>query len=153
MTDSIDEVVRRLVDEREIIKLAVRYCHAVDARDYDALHDVFVANATACLAGRNEIGLEAIIARCRRVLDPCNATQHLVGNHLVTLDGDTATAQCEVQAQHVRRGVDGGSTFTLGGRYRDRLTRTPAGWRITHRDLEVAWIAGNPGVLGRPPGP
>jgi hypothetical protein len=71
-----------------------------------------------------------------------------VGNHVVTLDGDAATAQCEVQAQHVRRGVDGGSTFTLGGRYRDRLTRTPDGWRIAHRDLEVVWVAGNPAVLG-----
>ena len=148
MTESIDEVVRRLVDEREIIGLAVRYCHAVDARDYDALRDVFVADATADLAGIGEVGLEAIIARCRRVLDPCNATQHLVGNHLVTLDGDTATAQCEVQAQHIRRGVDGGSTFTLGGRYRDQVTRTPAGWRITHRDLETSWVTGNPGVLG-----
>ncbi|MCJ7439204.1 MAG: nuclear transport factor 2 family protein [Acidimicrobiia bacterium] len=153
MTDSIDEAVRRLVDEREIVGLAVRYCLAVDARDYDALRDVFVADATACFAGRDEIGLEAIIGRCRDTLDPCDATQHLVSNHLVTLEGDTATAQCELQAQHVRRGGDGGSTFTLGGRYRDRVTRTPAGWRIAHRELEVVWIAGNPGVLGRPPGP
>ena len=76
------------------------------------------------------------------------ATLHLVGSHLVTLDGDTATAQCEAQAQHVRRGVDGGSTFTLGGRYRDQVTRTPAGWRITHRDLETSWVTGNPAVLG-----
>jgi len=148
MSDSIDAAVRQLLDEREIIGLAVRYCQAMDARDYDALHDIFVADATACLAGIDEIGLEAIIARCSRVLDPCNATQHLVGNHLVTLDGDTATAQCEVQAQHVRRGVEGGSTFTLGGRYRDQVTRTPAGWRITHRDLETSWVTGNPGVLG-----
>jgi 3-phenylpropionate/cinnamic acid dioxygenase small subunit len=148
MTDSIDEVVRRLVDEREIIGLAVRYCTALDARDYDALRSIFVADATARLGGIDEIGIDAIIERCRRNLDPCNATQHLVGNHLVTLDRDTATAECEVQAQHVRRGVDGGSAFTLGGRYHDRVARTPAGWRIVHRDLEVVWIAGNPGVLG-----
>ncbi|MCJ7439207.1 MAG: nuclear transport factor 2 family protein [Acidimicrobiia bacterium] len=75
---------------------------------------------TARLAGRHEIGLDAIIRRCRETLDPCDATQHLVRSHVVT----------------------------LGGRYRDRVTRTPAGWRIAHRELEFVWIAGNPGVPG-----
>lgn len=148
MTDSIDDVVRRLVDERDVIGLTVRYCHALDARDFEALRAVFLPDATADLAGVDAIGVDAIIRRCRETLERCDATQHLVGNHLVTLEGDDGVSECEVHAQHVRRGADGGSTFTLGGRYRDRVVRAADGWRIAHRDLQVVWVTGNGGVLG-----
>jgi hypothetical protein len=66
----------------------------------------------------------------------------------VSVDRDTATAECDLHAQHVRKRTEGGSRFIIGGRYYDRLTRTDAGWRITHRALEVLWFSGNPAVLG-----
>lgn len=147
MSDSLETTIRTLADERSIIRLVVRYCRAVDDRDYAALRDVFAPDATACLGGDDVVGVEAIIDRCRRTLDPCDATQHLVGGHLVDVDGDTATAECDLQAQHVRKRTEGGSRFMLGGRYHDRLVRTPAGWRITHRVLDFVWFSGNPAVL------
>jgi hypothetical protein len=47
----------------------------------------------------------------------------------------------------VRRGVDGGDNFVIGGYYEDDLVRTAAGWRIRHRRLVMTWREGNPGVL------
>lgn len=148
MSDALEAAVRELVDERAIIGLAVRYCRAVDARDHEALRDLFVPHATARLADDDLVGVDAIIEQCRVTLDPLDVTQHLVGGHLVTIDGDAATSECDLQAQHVRKGTEGGSRFLLGGRYRDRCIRTADGWRITHRDLDITWFSGNPAVLG-----
>lgn len=147
MSDSLEAIVRELADERAIIQLAVRYCRAVDARDYAALRDLFVPDATAHLGDADPEGIDAIIDHLRRALDPCDVTQHLVGGHLVTVDADTATAECDLHAQHVRKGTEGGSRFILGGRYRDRLARTDDGWRITRRDLDFTWFSGNPAVI------
>ena len=33
----------------------------------------------------------------------------------------------------------GGTAFTIGGHYEDRLVRTPQGWKFKHRELVTAW--------------
>ncbi|GAA1651591.1 hypothetical protein GCM10009790_35830 [Georgenia ruanii] len=81
------------------------------------------------------------------VVTPLDRTQHLLGNHHVSVDGMTAAARCYFQAQHLRRGTTGGDTYLVGGTYTDRLLMTTEGWRITHRRLEVTWTDGNPEVL------
>jgi hypothetical protein len=131
-------------DQQEVVDALVRYATALDTREWDLLATVFTADAVADygeLGGVNT-GLAAITAVVRS-LEGFDATQHLLGNFVVEVDGDTATANCYLQAQHV---VDG-DVFTIGGTYRDRLTRTLAGWRIAHRTLLPTWTAGNPAVL------
>ena len=54
---------------------------------------------------------------------------------------------CYYQAQHVRLGLPGGEKFLGGGRYDDRLRRTPDGWRFTHRRITSVWSEGNPAVI------
>ena len=97
------------------------------------------------------MGVDAIIERIRRALEPLDTTQHLVGNHRVRVDGDQAMHDCYLQALHVRRAADPSPNFIVGGRYEDDLVRTPAGWRIAHRRLVIQWNDGNPAVM-RPEG-
>ena len=106
---------------------------------------VFAKDATADLHGVHCDGQDAIIARIERPISRLDATQHLVGNHQVHVDGDTATHRCYLQSQHVKRGTPGGDNFLIGGTYEDRLARTPEGWRITHRTM-------TPGLDRRQPG-
>ena len=135
-----DEALQRLLDQHEIVTVAIRYCSTLDAREFDRLGEVFVADATAELGDSGPLtGLDQIAATCRAALAPLDASHHLVGNHVVEVGLDTATHRCYVQAQHVRRGVEGGRTFIIAGRYEDRLVRTVDGWRIAHRDLIVTW--------------
>ena len=67
----------------------------------------------------------------------------MVTNHQVQVDGDTARHRCQMQAQHVRHGADGGPNYIVAGRYEDELVRTADGWRIAHRDLVIVWTDGN----------
>ncbi len=49
----------------------------------------------------------------------------------------------------MRQVPEGSPNFIIAGRYEDRLERTPAGWRIRHRDLITMWSEGNPAVVRR----
>jgi ketosteroid isomerase-like protein len=133
-----------IVDEHEIVKVVLRYCRALDTKDWQLLDDVFMVDATADLAAPSPlVGIEAIRARIRAALENLGLSQHLVGNHEVSVDGDTAVHRCYLQAQHVRRAASGGPNYIVAGRYEDRLVRTERGWRIVHRTLVVMWTEGN----------
>jgi len=139
-----DADLQTLADERDIVRIALRYCRALDTKDWALLDDVFVPEATADLPSPNHlVGIEAIRGRIRTALGHLDDSQHLVGNHEVVVEGDTATHRCYLQAQHVRQAAIGGPNYIVAGRYEDRLVRTEAGWRIAHRALVVMWTDGN----------
>ena len=142
MTDTIS-------DRNDIIDLAVRYTWALDTKNVDDLRNVFAPDATAMLRGVECRGIDEIIARIGGAIVRLDHTQHLVGNHQVTIDGDTGTHRCQLHSQHVRAGIDGGETFVVGGYYEDRVARTADGWRIVHRTMQQTWSAGNPAVTKR----
>ncbi len=139
--------LRRLIDERDIVAVASRYCRALDTHDWPLLGEVFEPDSTAQLGTPTMLtGLDAIVARISGALDGLDESQHLVGNHEVTVDGDRATHRCYLQAQHVRRAATGGPNYIVAGSYDDRFVRTAAGWRIAHRTLTVMWTDGNVAV-------
>jgi ketosteroid isomerase-like protein len=139
--------LQTLLDEREIHQVATRYCRALDTKDWALLDEVFVADATAMLGSTTTLtGIEEIRGRIRSALQHLDDSQHLIGNHEIAVDGDTATHRCYLQAQHIRAAAVGGPNYIVAGRYEDRLARTGAGWRITHRTLTVMWTDGNVAV-------
>ena len=130
------------------VDLCVGYAFALDDRDWDRLRACFTPDVTSVYHGVGELqGYDAIEELCRGALEQLDASQHLLGNHLVDVDGDEAEATCYFQAEHVRTGTEGGDNFTVAGRYDDRLVRTGDGWRIAHRRQTVLWMNGNPDVL------
>lgn len=141
------DALQTLLDEREIHSVALRYCRALDTKEWSLLDEVFLADATAQLGSPAMLeGIEAIRARIRTALEHLDESQHLVGNHEIAVDGDTGTHRCYLQAQHIRAAAEGGPNWMVAGRYEDRLVRTEAGWRIAHRTLTVMWTDGNVGV-------
>jgi hypothetical protein len=136
-------------DRDDIIDLAVRYAWALDTKNIDDLRNVFLPDATALLRSVECDGVDAIISRIGGAVLRLDATQHLVGNHQVVVDGDTATHRCQLQSQHVKRGTEGGDNYIVGGYYEDRLVRTPDGWRVAHRLMQQTWSEGNPNVVQR----
>jgi hypothetical protein len=144
---SPDEL-QRLLDERDIVAVAVRYCFALDTHDWDTLHKVFTPEATTNLGlPRQQVGIDEIIERISGALSSLDDSQHLVGNHEVVVTEDTATHRCYLQAQHIRAVPDGSPLFMIAGRYEDELVRTPDGWRISHRTLTTMWREGNSDVV------
>ncbi len=147
MTDRLQE----LVDHVEIGDVLARYCSALDSRDWAGLESVFTADAR-CNYGAlgNPHSAAEIASLIRSTIGDLDVTQHLIGNVTVAVLGDAATADCYLISQHIRAGAPGGDHYLLGGRYSDRLVRTPEGWRIAQRTLHRMWTTGNRDVVRRP---
>jgi len=149
VTSAPDTAVQALVDRAAIVDVCVRYATALDRRQWDLLATCFEADANVEFEGIGPVvGVDALVATCRAVLEPLDASQHLLGNHVVTIDGDEAHSECYLQAQHVRRGTPGGDNYIIAGTYTDDLRRGADGWRISRRRLSVTWTSGNAAVLG-----
>ena len=131
--DQMDADVQRLIDRQEIADLCVRYTFALDTKDWALLESCFTGAPAFVYPGGRLEGFEAILTRARGALEPLDASQHLLGNVVADVDGDTARATCYFQAQHVRAGTPGGDTYIIAGSYADTLARTASGWKIAER--------------------
>lgn len=140
-------------DYRDIVGVTLRYCDAIDRRAWDLLRTCFVSSALVTVRpwGLENRGYDEIEAHIRLRVEQLDGTHHVCTNHQVEIDGGRAAATSYVMARHWREGVEGGGTFTVGGRYSDTLTQDAAGWRIHHRCLDIMWIEGNEAVIAAPP--
>jgi hypothetical protein len=134
MTLPIGEISDRL----ELQDLLVAYSHAVDAGRWDALDDVFTADA---VIDYTELGgpkgdLAATKAFLADALGGFDCTQHLVGLPELHVEGDAAHGRT---ACHNPLVLDG-QILVAGLWYRDAFTRTPAGWRIRERHAERGYL-------------
>jgi 3-phenylpropionate/cinnamic acid dioxygenase small subunit len=146
----VDAQLKALVDRAEIENLLVRYAAALDGHDWELLATCFTTDARYRFPHAGDVtGVEAITEVCRASLEPLDGSQHLIGSPHVEVEGDRARSRCSFQAQHVRRGAEGGRNYIVAGTYVDELSRTDAGWRIERRELQRVWTDGNPAVLGR----
>src|SRR5215207_8693050 len=120
------DAVQRLIDRQEIADLLVRYTFGLDNRDWDTVRSCFTDMPLFIHPGGRVEG-DAIVDRARGALEQLDASQHLLGNVVVEVDGDSARSTCYFQAQHVRVGTPGGDTYIIAGSYTDTLVRTPGG--------------------------
>ena len=92
--------------ESDLRALVERYATAVDARDFDRLADVFVADGVLVTPTGERAGLDAIQAAMQS-LHRYDSTDHIVGGSTVEIDGSTAAGQVDCVAHHY---TDGGAT-------------------------------------------
>ncbi len=133
-------------DRQAIVDLTIAYCWTIDTKDFENLRNIFLPDATALL-GDERIGIESIITRISGALGLLDASQHIIANHQIAIDGDEATNRCYLHAQHVRRAAEGGPNYIVAGRYHDHMVRTADGWRIRRREIHVDWTEGNVRVV------
>lgn len=142
-------------DRQAVVDVINRYAYALDDRDWALLTDVFAPDAVArygSSGSRPLIGRDEIVASIRTFLEGCGPSQHLLGNHVVHLDGDTAAATCKARVFHHGSGARAALVpYEVFGVYRDQLRRLSDGWRISERVFEVHLGTGDPVILQ--PGP
>lgn len=140
--------LKQIVDRQEIVDITVRYCTALDGRDWDLLRTCFAVDARADFGPWGVAnGIDEIVGSAAPVMEGMDHTQHIVANHQVELEGDTAIARCALVAEHLLVSDIGATTSTTRGAYEDRFVRTAHGWRISHRSLVVWWREGNTGIF------
>lgn len=156
----MDELIRTLIDERDIYRLMVQYADRVDANDPAGAAACFTHDGTGIYWGEYQ-GREAIASRLAEILDAFTVTSHHLSNPAIDVTGDQATSLSYVYAFHRR--VSDGSPLHVWARWVDRLERTDEGWRFARREVaRVGRISaeaegpmdfeGHPGRLDRPPG-
>jgi len=137
--------LQEIIDRQEIVDLLTRYTVALDSQDWALLKTCFTDDAVADYgpeAGRHE-GYPAIEKIVQWYLEGLDASQHLIGNFVIEVDGNRARSTCYLQAQHYLLDTEGGDTYTVGGTYEDDLIRTDEGWKIKYRRLHTTWKQGN----------
>lgn len=138
-------------DEREIYRKIVEFARAMDDRDWSAFANITLSEATADLGTGLLTGRDEIVRLIRSFLDECGPTQHLVGNVLIDVDGDTAHSRAYVCDTHLGTGELAQTSFRTLGDYHDDWVKVDDGWRMSHRTKHSRGAIGSITVLG--PGP
>src|SRR4030088_485019 len=94
--------VELAADVVAIQQLLYRYAYALDAREYDALDEVFAPDASLHTSGGTLMSPAEYKKMCATELPKLDATHHMVTNTSVNVDGDRATSRAYFQAQHVK---------------------------------------------------
>jgi hypothetical protein len=149
MSDPLQE----LLDKRALDELVFRTMHALDACDWRAYGASFVEDvvfdfrehgAAPPEARQLIVGLDTIIALQKSVIEGFDITQHLVTNMLHAIDGDCATTDCYLYAEHFLTTDRGDRSVSLGGRYEVSSRRHAGGWKVHRWRFHSPWLRGNP---------
>ena len=129
------------------------YAAGVDRRDWALYRSLFADTVTIDLASFDpelkpgQMRSDDWVAGIVPLFTGLDASQHLMTNPLVTVDGDTAAITMYVLAHHVFEPTDAASWYTIGGYYDDTLTRVDGRWLLTAVRLTVTWRAGDPEIM------
>jgi 3-phenylpropionate/cinnamic acid dioxygenase small subunit len=132
----------QIADRLQIQDLLVRYCKAIDTKDWELLDTVFVPDAHVDYTSSGGVAgaYPEVRAWLAQILPGFPVSQHAVSNFEIALDGDRATSRVYFYNPMGRPKPEGGvSMFFIGGYYVDDLVRTSNGWRIARRIEQQAW--------------
>jgi len=119
-----------------IRELMAAYAQALDACRFADVAACFAPDGewtTDYGAARGPAEIEAFIRGIVPVKGEGPQRKHYITNIIVAVDGDTASA---VSDYLVVREAGPGLIPVMGGTYRDKFVKTPAGWRFSRKELE-----------------
>jgi hypothetical protein len=132
--------VQALIDKQAIYKVIVRYCRGIDRLDMELVRSCYHPGAVDHHTGF-EGERDGFVAWVESALRRLVGTMHLVGNHLVEIDGDVARSETYCTAFHLADPSDpAAGSITTGIRYVDRFERRAGDWRIAERVALREWL-------------
>lgn len=136
------EGLERLLAERDIRDVVLRYCRGVDRMDRALVRSCYHDDATDT-HGSFTGGVDAFVEWVWRLLARYDTTMHFVGNMLVEIadDADDA-ARCETYgiAFHRTENAGADANLTTGFRFVDDFRRRDGVWRIQRRIAVTEWV-------------
>ncbi|MBD2463480.1 nuclear transport factor 2 family protein [Oscillatoria sp. FACHB-1407] len=145
---SSNPTMNSTTDRDAIINAVNQIAIMADLRNWDACRDAFsdrVATDYTSLTGGEPsiVNAEDLVSGWETFFSQTfKVTQHLIGSHVVTITGDTATCLSNFQAHHVYLDSAKG-TWTLGGIYEHGLIQTPQGWKVNRMKMTWTWESGD----------
>jgi hypothetical protein len=135
-----------LAAKQEIHELVLRYCRGVDRLDLDLVRSTYHPDGVDHHTGFDG-PIDDYLVWVAGALSRFRGTMHLVGNHLVELDGDLAVAETYGTAVHWGDPPDDPRrNFTSGFRYVDRVERRAGRWAVAERWAVREWTRSDAGL-------
>jgi len=127
-------------DRSDIIQIIDLYGVAIDARRWYLFDRIFTPDVKAAYSsGGDWTSLAQWKEDFAAAHEPFYHTQHAMMSHVVTIDGDEATAFTYVAWRLVMRSDECDDVREGSAWYDDSLVRTSPGWRIRQRKCQVTW--------------
>ncbi|MEV0663137.1 nuclear transport factor 2 family protein [Actinomadura luteofluorescens] len=144
----LEAQMRRLIERQAVVEVCTRMAWHADQREWEALKGVFADEVRLDYTSLNggepaALSPRQIVDAWSQVLGGFDATRHLLGGHLVTVEDDTAVCTASFQATHRLANPFGAPLWTLGGTYRFDLVRADGDWKISGVVMTATWADGN----------
>jgi hypothetical protein len=144
----VDSCGQELRDRKEIEDVLQRFARAIDSRDWSTYRSQFSTRLEVdyrSLLGGEVLSLSAMewADQASRSFAGFEATQHFLSNLISSVDSDLGVCEAYVCAEHFARSGDDLVSWSMGGRYRARLSRGETGWSIDALRLDVLWSRGD----------
>lgn len=123
-----------ICDEHAVTRALTSFARAMDDRDWATLSAILDEDAEGEFGTGRLHGSVAIVEMIKGFLDSCGPTQHLLGNIVVDVTGDTAVSKAYVRDVHLDSTADPSTRLYTIGDYHDTWRRSEDGsWRLTER--------------------
>lgn len=129
----MEQRLRRLLDEREIHEVLLRYCRGVDRCDAQLLATCYHPDTVGDHGNWVAYGADAPDAIIERVKPGTDPAIHFLGNVGIEVEDDTAFAESYLLAFRCIQREGSSYTRTRALRFIDRFTRRGGRWRIRGR--------------------
>jgi hypothetical protein len=140
-----------VADLAALNQLAYRYAAAVDACNVEAFLSVFAPEARVQTFGPGaEVPFGVATGHAELAGIPpamgerFTRTAHLMTNHLIDLDGDSARGSLLCTARHLLGNDAGGTDLVVVIRYVDQYERRDDLWFILDREIRFLWSETHP---------
>lgn len=119
--------------------LGQRYSRAIDARDIDAVAELFDP-AGSVDGARGAASVPDYLENMRTAPRVFEQSMHVLGDPLIEHEPDADTARLDTYAVVYQLDrVESGGDMVLGIRYLDDVIRVDGEWRIHHRQAVMLW--------------
>ena len=137
-----------LIERARVTDHVLQYATGIDRHQWDLFRSIFADELRldfSSWSGEPESVMAADdwVAGVRATLEPFDATQHVLTNFVIDLDGDSATCTCYMAAHHHLVTGDLREMHSIGGYYVHDLQRAGDGWLIHRSNLNVTWEMGD----------
>ncbi len=140
MIKTVSQIRDELADREAIRDVLLRYCRASDRVDEELLRSVYWEDAEDDHLEFSG-GREEFIEYCKPRLTMMRFNMHMIGNMLITIDGDRADTETYFFAYHSIPLEQGERMDSFsGGRYLDHFEKRHDEWRIRKRVVTVEWF-------------
>jgi len=147
--EDLERKVQLLLDRSEATDTLYRYCSSIDRRDLTALRSTLADDIRARYGNAEWVeGGDELVKWIDSATVDAIWQHHLISVYHVDIDGDRASA-VSYHTSHQMFKDNPEVASVIIARYHDKLVRTPSGWKISEKVMEILWAGERRDPAGR----